>query len=91
MKVCPTTPPSFQLTAIQPAAAKMQELAQDYGVAVCRRALSNTTRTGEAGADTPPNCWRGEANPKLIYRAADGPGRTFIMGAVSAFESQEWG
>jgi len=64
MKILPTTRPSPNLVAnYQPAAAKMQELAQDYGVAVAvhaGRPLRNTTPTRSSRSrPRRPNCSHG--------------------------------
>ncbi len=84
------TPPSFpNLTAnYQPAAAKMQELAQDYGVAVVFMPAGPLIEYNPDKVKQVPTtpaellAWC-KANPnRLIYArpANSGPGRTFIMG-----------
>ena len=90
MKVLPDIRAKFPnlMANYQPAAAKMQELAGDYGVAVTfmpAGPLSSTTRTRSSRSPTTPAellAWC-KANPnRLIYArpANSGPGRTFIMG-----------
>jgi putative spermidine/putrescine transport system substrate-binding protein len=72
----------------QPAAAKMQELAQDYGVVVTFMPAGPLLEYNPAKVKQPPTtpaellAWC-KANPnRLIYArpANSGPGRTFIMG-----------
>ena len=72
----------------QPAAAKMQELAQDHGIAVTFMPAGPLLEYNPAKVKTPPTtpaellAWC-KANPnRLIYArpANSGPGRTFIMG-----------
>jgi putative spermidine/putrescine transport system substrate-binding protein len=90
MKVLPDQAAKFpNLTAnYQPAAAKMQELAQDYGVAVTFMPAGPLVEYNPAKVKQPPTtpaellAWC-KANPnRLIYArpANSGPGRTFIMG-----------
>jgi putative spermidine/putrescine transport system substrate-binding protein len=72
----------------QPAAAKMQELAQDHGIAVTFMPAGPLLEYNPAKVKQPPTtpqellAWC-KANPnRLIYArpANSGPGRTFIMG-----------
>ena len=90
MKILPDKAAKFpNLTAnYQPAAAKMQELAQDYGVAVVFMPAGPLVEYNPAKVKQPPTtpaellAWC-KANPnRLIYArpANSGPGRTFIMG-----------
>ena len=90
MKLLPTYAAKFpNLTAnYQPAAAKMQELAGDYGVAVVFMPAGPLLEYNPAKVKQVPTtpaellAWC-KANPnKLIYArpANSGPGRTFIMG-----------
>ena len=90
MKVLPDHAAKFpNLTAnYQPAAAKMQELAQDFGVAVVFMPAGPLVEYNPAKVKQPPTtpaellAWC-KANPnRLIYArpANSGPGRTFIMG-----------
>jgi putative spermidine/putrescine transport system substrate-binding protein len=90
MKVLPDQAAKFpNLTGnYQPAAAKMQELAQDYGVAVTFMPAGPLVEYNPAKVKQPPTtpaellAWC-KANPnRLIYArpANSGPGRTFIMG-----------
>ena len=90
MKVLPDNAAKFpNLTAnYQPAAAKMQELAQDYGVAVVFMPAGPLMEYNPDKVKQVPTtpaellAWC-KANPnKLIYArpANSGPGRTFIMG-----------
>jgi putative spermidine/putrescine transport system substrate-binding protein len=90
MKVLPDNAAKFpNLTSnYQPAAAKMQELAQDYGVAVTFMPAGPLLEYNPAKVKQPPAtpaellAWC-KANPnRLIYArpANSGPGRTFMMG-----------
>ena len=90
MKILPDQAAKFPgLTAnYQPAAAKMQELAQDYGVAVVFMPAGPLVEYNPAKVKQVPTtpaellAWC-KANPnRLIYArpANSGPGRTFIMG-----------
>ena len=90
MKVLPDQSAKFPGLAAnyQPAAAKMQELAQDYGVAVTFMPAGPLVEYNPAKVKQPPTtpaellAWC-KANPnRLIYArpANSGPGRTFIMG-----------
>lgn len=90
MKVLPEQSAKFtNLTAnYQVAAAKMQELAQDHGIAVTFMPAGPLVEYNPAKVKTPPTtpaellAWC-KANPnRLIYArpANSGPGRTFIMG-----------
>jgi len=90
MKVLPDNAAKFpNLTGnYQPAAAKMQELAQDYGVAVTFMPAGPLVEYNPAKVKQPPTrpaellAWC-KANPnRLIYArpANSGPGRTFMMG-----------
>jgi putative spermidine/putrescine transport system substrate-binding protein len=90
MKVLPDNAAKFpNLTSnYQPAAAKMQELAQDYGVAVTFMPAGPLLEYNPAKVKQPPTtpaellAWC-KANPnRLIYArpANSGPGRTFMMG-----------
>jgi putative spermidine/putrescine transport system substrate-binding protein len=76
------------MTNYQPAAAKMQELAQDHGIAVTFMPAGPLLEYNPAKVKQPPTtpqellAWC-KANPnRLIYArpANSGPGRTFIMG-----------
>src|SRR5204863_8808702 len=89
-KVLPEYAPKFpNLTSnYQPAAAKMQELAQDYGVVVTFMPAGPLLEYNPAKVKQAPTtpqellAWC-KANPnRLIYArpANSGPGRTFIMG-----------
>jgi putative spermidine/putrescine transport system substrate-binding protein len=89
-KLLPTYASKFpNLTAnYQPAAAKMQELAQDYGVTVVFMPAGPLVEYNPDKVKQPPTtpaellAWC-KANPnRLIYArpANSGPGRTFIMG-----------
>jgi putative spermidine/putrescine transport system substrate-binding protein len=90
MKVLPDQAAKFPnlVANYQPAAAKMQELAQDYGVAVVFMPAGPLVEYNPAKVKQPPTtpaellAWC-KANPnRLIYArpANSGPGRTFIMG-----------
>jgi putative spermidine/putrescine transport system substrate-binding protein len=90
MKVLPDHAAKFPNLAAnyQPAAAKMQELAQDYGVAVTFMPAGPLVEYNPAKVKQPPTtpaellAWC-KANPnRVIYArpANSGPGRTFIMG-----------
>jgi putative spermidine/putrescine transport system substrate-binding protein len=90
MKVLPDQAAKFPglMANYQPAAAKMQELAQDHGVAVVFMPAGPLVEYNPAKVKQPPTtpaellAWC-KANPnRLIYArpANSGPGRTFIMG-----------
>ncbi|MEO8346815.1 MAG: extracellular solute-binding protein [Betaproteobacteria bacterium] len=90
MKILPANAGKFpNLTAnYQPPAAKMQELAKDFGVAVTFMPAGPLVEYNPAKVKQPPTtpaellAWC-KANPnRLIYArpANSGPGRTFIMG-----------
>jgi putative spermidine/putrescine transport system substrate-binding protein len=90
MKILPDKAAKFPnlIANYQPAAAKMQELAQDYGVAVVFMPAGPLVEYNPAKVKQPPTtpaellAWC-KANPnRLIYArpANSGPGRTFIMG-----------
>jgi putative spermidine/putrescine transport system substrate-binding protein len=90
MKLMPVYNAKFPnlMANYQPAAAKMQELAGDYGVAVTFMPAGPLVEYNPGKVKTPPTtpqellAWC-KANPnKVIYArpANSGPGRTFIMG-----------
>jgi putative spermidine/putrescine transport system substrate-binding protein len=90
MKVLPDNASKFPnlIANYQPAAAKMQELAQDYGVAVTFMPAGPLVEYNPDKVKQPPTtpaellAWC-KANPnRVIYArpANSGPGRTFIMG-----------
>src|SRR6476661_6113375 len=89
-KLLPTYASKFRdlVANYQPAAAKMQELTQDYGVAVVFMPAGPLVEYNPDKVKQPPTtpaellAWC-KANPnRLIYArpANSGPGRTFIMG-----------
>jgi putative spermidine/putrescine transport system substrate-binding protein len=90
MKILPANAAKFPnlMANYQPAAAKMQELAGDYGIAVVFMPAGPLVEFNPDKVKQPPTtpaellAWC-KANPnKLIYArpANSGPGRTFIMG-----------
>ncbi len=90
MKILPANAGKFPnlMANYQPPAAKMQELAKDYGIAVTFMPAGPLVEYNPAKVKQPPTtpaellAWC-KANPnRLIYArpANSGPGRTFIMG-----------